>query len=161
MEIKVGYDYVVLEDIENPFIKRRLDSGLVLSPDIAAMSETSDEETLDKVIGTAIIAYMGPQCSAFAVGDLVFYDRRSVRPVITGGNKFLYQTSERNLIVGIPPTEPQLQEALERYARDKALMDKETKENAAKMEEQRKKREAELAAKGEGKNAGILFRNVN
>jgi hypothetical protein len=81
MELKLIKDMIAIKEVENPFLKRRTESGIILLNGISPSQETGDMEILDKIIGFGIIEIVGPDCKLVKVGDGVYYDRRNPQPV--------------------------------------------------------------------------------
>lgn len=114
MDFIVAYDYVVFRKADNPFIRRYTEGGLIANAGMSQSQETGELERSDEYIGFAIITHTGDKCESYKPGDAIFYDRRSIRPLPVGtGNGIYYQTSERNIIAGLPAEDPALQEAME------------------------------------------------
>ncbi len=81
MEIKMTKDLILFTEEENPFVKRKTESGLFLPSGLTETNETGQVEQMTQIVGFGIVKVVGPGCMNVQVGDGIFYDRRSLRPV--------------------------------------------------------------------------------
>lgn len=97
-EIKPLFDNVLIVPYsENPYANLKTDSGFMLVDGEFESSDSGEKEKLDLFVGCGSVIEVGPSCKYVSVGDDVFFDTRSTRPVPFMRQGFL-QTSERNLI---------------------------------------------------------------
>ena len=77
-------DLIAIKEEENPFVKRKTESGIILLPGatgLARTEETGEMEVMQKIIGFGIVHIVGPDCKHVAEGDGIYYDRRAPQPV--------------------------------------------------------------------------------
>lgn len=81
MELKLTKTHITVRMEDNPFEKRKTDSGIILISGGADSQETGQYEQLTKIIGFGIVTNAGPDCKYVKEGDGVFFDTRSIRPL--------------------------------------------------------------------------------
>lgn len=97
-EIKPLYDNVlVLPYAENPYANLKTESGFMLVDGEFESQDSGEKEKLDLFVGCGSVIEVGPTCKYLKVGDDIFFDTRSMRPVPFMRQGFL-QGSERNVI---------------------------------------------------------------
>jgi len=92
-----NYVFVQLLD-ENPYIKKKTDSGLILPHTPFQMSEeTGSLERLEEIIQFAVVVAAGPDCKSLQVGDEIYFDKRGSRvlPILDGGYRHI---NEQNIL---------------------------------------------------------------
>lgn len=113
MQVVAVHEYLLFKEAENPFLKLKTDSGIILMPGIADSKETGDIEQLDQLIGFGLVEVVGDECKYVKPGDGIFYDRRSVRAVPL--KETLWQYQERNIIAFVPQEDEVLQKTYAEY----------------------------------------------
>ena len=147
--------YLLFKEMENPFLKLKTQSGIILAPGFSDSKETGNIEALDQIIGFGIVEVAGPKCEVVKVGDGIFYDRRSIRAVPL--QETLWQYNERNIIALVPNDDQVIQEAFKDYYEQQAQIAAKQKEAIAQAD----RLKAEKLAKHvptEGKGPGILIK---
>jgi hypothetical protein len=86
----------LFREIDNPFLSKTTEYGLVLDGAAQFSGDSGEIELANKIIGTGLVTSVGVECKTLAVGDVVFYDRRGPRPLITD-NEILWVTNELNV----------------------------------------------------------------
>lgn len=82
MELKLTKDYIAIVEVENPFKKKVTKSGILLAGGDYTMSEeTGMMEKLDQIVKFGIVTLVGPDAKVVKVGDGVYYDQRTLRPI--------------------------------------------------------------------------------
>lgn len=118
MEVTVVHEYLLFKEAENPFLKLKTDSGIILMPGLADSKETGNIEALDQLIGFGLVEVVGDECKYVKPGDGIFYDRRSIRAVPLKDTLWQYQ--ERNIIAIVPKNDEVLQLAYSEYYAERA-----------------------------------------
>jgi co-chaperonin GroES (HSP10) len=85
-EIKPLGNYVFIKGMENPYEKKMTDSGLYLPKGLA--HEQADGsgriQQMEEIIKYGIIEEVGSEVKTLQVGDGVYFDVRSIRPIPFG-----------------------------------------------------------------------------
>jgi hypothetical protein len=137
--------YLLFKEMENPFLKLKTQSGIVLAPGFADSRETGNIEELDQIIGFGIVEVTGPKCEVVKVGDGIFYDRRSIRAVPL--QETLWQYNERNIIAIVPNDDEVIQEAFKDYYKEQAEISAKQREHLKKLQDEKDKKAEERLAK--------------
>ena len=93
----LGVNILVQPYLENPYLKKQTEGGLVLSDAEFDNNESGELEKLAAGIGCGLVLEVGSDCKSVRPGDDVFYDYRTARPVPFMGQGFLL-THEPGLI---------------------------------------------------------------
>ncbi len=81
-EIMPLYNNVILRPYsENPYVSMQSKDGLLLTDDQFDSQDSGETEKRDLLIGCAQVIEIGPECKYLQVGDDVFYNTVTVRPV--------------------------------------------------------------------------------
>ncbi len=82
-ELKPLFNYVIVRPINvNPYVIRKTKSGLILPMAGTALSqETGNVEKLEQRIIFGVIVDAGSQCQECKIGDEVYFDKNSARPL--------------------------------------------------------------------------------
>lgn len=86
----------LFREIDNPYLSKTTESGLVLDGAAQFSGDSGEIELANKVIGVGIVTSVGIECKTLQVGDIVFYDRRGPRPLLTD-KEVLWVTNELNV----------------------------------------------------------------
>lgn len=82
MELKLTKDYIAIVEVENPFKKKVSSGGIILAGGEYAMSdETGEMEKVEQVVRFGVVTLVGPDAKVVKVGDGVYYDQRTLRPI--------------------------------------------------------------------------------
>jgi co-chaperonin GroES (HSP10) len=149
MNVKALYDYVLFKEAENPFLKKKTDSGIFIPEGLAESKETGGIEALDRLIGFAIVEVAGAECKYLKPGDGIFYDRRSIRPVPMTDT--LWQFSERNVVAYVEKDDESFIAAVAAYNGEAKSIEDQIKQNASnKRAEEKAKLDERLAKLASG-----------
>lgn len=88
---------LILPYEENPYVKTKTDSGLIITDGQFDNPDSGQRDMKDLYIECGHVIEVGPECKYVKVGDDVFYDCRSMRPVPFMREGFLIG-SEINLV---------------------------------------------------------------
>jgi co-chaperonin GroES (HSP10) len=81
-EIKpLGINIILQPYKENPYTQKESEGGMLLSDGRFSNSDSGEQDILDTIIGCAKVIEIGPKCQDVQIGDDVFYDTRTVRPL--------------------------------------------------------------------------------
>lgn len=142
MTVHALYAQVIFREEENPFIKRKAESGLYIPEGMSFTNETGDMEKMDKIIGFGVVEQAGEDCKYVKKGDGIFYDRRSVRAVPCG--EVLWNMPEVGMVGYIKADELNLdalkvesaefEKEITARARERAAQEKEASQSASAKE---------------------------
>lgn len=143
MKVKTLFDYVLISEQDNPFLKQKTESGIIMLPGTAQSQETGDIESLSQVIGFGFVEEIGSTVTTLKVGDGVFYDRRSVRPIPL--DDVLWHINEKNIIGYIDGDSEELKAAYDKYTADKAEIEAQAQKHFEFLRVQNEKRLEKLS----------------
>lgn len=96
--VKANHSNVVIKVLKNKYVKVRTESGLILPTGMALSQETGEiESNLSEIIALCEIVDAGPECKYHNVGDEVYSDSRSFRPLPFMGMGY-FIINEQNIL---------------------------------------------------------------
>jgi co-chaperonin GroES (HSP10) len=97
-EIMPLYNNVILRPYDkNPYVEEKTDLGLVYNDDNFDNDDSGEHEKNEIIVGCAEVFEVGPECKYLKVGDDVYYNTFSARPVPFQRQGFLL-CNELNII---------------------------------------------------------------
>ena len=114
MELKLPKDYVAIKEVSNPFKKTKAASGILLiGADVAMSDETGQMEKLEQIVKFGIVTIVGPEAKTLKVGDGVYYDQRTLRPIPFYEPVFMF--NEGNIIGYVQDENGSIQKAVDDF----------------------------------------------
>lgn len=99
-EIMPLYNNVILRPYsENPYVEMQSEDGLLLTDDQFDSQDSGETEKRDLLIGCGQVIEIGPECKYLQIGDDVFYNTVTVRPVPFQRQGFLLCSEQSILAV--------------------------------------------------------------
>ena len=99
--LKANHSNIVVKLLKNKYVKTKTDSGLIISTSLSFTHETGEmEDVLKELIVLAEIVAAGPECKYYKVGDEIYADTRSFRPIPFNGLGY-FCTNEQNILCGV------------------------------------------------------------
>ena len=100
-EWKPIHDFVMIEIVPNDFKSKKTSSGLVLPDQPTERNESAGQVgDVDLRIILAKVVETGPECKFLKVGDYVYADKLSSRPIPLMENKYRVMPERNILIMG-------------------------------------------------------------
>lgn len=109
-ELRTILNYVLIKEVDDePLLVNKTTSGILLTTGGLTFNDQTEGhsaiEKNEKVIRVGKIIDVGDECKAIKLGDLVYFDSRSVRPIPAStaeeGTLNIVQTNEANIIAYI------------------------------------------------------------
>lgn len=123
MELKLTKNNICVKLANNPFIQRKTESGIILSVNGTQSQDSGTFEALQKLIDFAIVTHVGPEVTYLQVGDGVYFDSRSARPLPHNG---FYLHLNEGIIMGYVSDDGTLDKLIANAAEEEASFQRAT-----------------------------------
>lgn len=112
LNVKTVFTKIIFKEVENPTIKKKLDSGIILA-NMHKSEESGEFENANNFMGFGEVIEIGPDIKTIKPGDYIFYMKPSVTPVPRGTETWMI--AEQQVVAYVEGEDPSLAEAFEAW----------------------------------------------